>query len=303
MSTSKRSKRAHAARKGASPKSSFVLSLAVHALVLTALFVSSSSVQPIQQRPSGTRVVQKSTTVNTEQLQQEIAKVKKERLARITEEKRRVQTLQSRQASLQRKLSQKEQALSKQEKRLARLKVAQQKEQQQLKSLQVKQVEAEKNFTTKQKVLASTEQKLKKLRLEQQAVKNAVEKQKLAQEAKQLAEKLKLQQLAAERAELQRQRMNEGIIDRYRARILTAIQQQWIVPKETKPVLQCKFLVQLSSAGVVQQVQLLQSSGSSVLDRSARIALLKASPLPIPENPALNKAFRSIRLAVRPNIQ
>jgi colicin import membrane protein len=302
MSTKMQAKRAQRSGEKSSEKRSFTYSLVAHALVLVALFMTSSTVQPIQQRPSSPQVVQQSTTVNPAALQHEIAAVKAERVARINQEKRRVEALQSRQARIQRSLKQKQQALSKQQSRLAKLKSVQRKEQQQLANLQKKKAAAAKVFSNQQKALSATEQKLKNLRKEQQAVKNAVEKQKLAQKAKALAEKLRKQQLAAERAQLQRQRMNDGIIDRYRARILAAIQSQWIVPKETKPGMQCKFLVQLSAAGVVQQVKLLKSSGSPVLDRSARVALLKASPLPVPKDSALNAAFRSIRLAVKPGM-
>lgn len=302
MTTKIQAKRLQRSGKSPKQKRSFFISLVVHALILAALFTAGSEVQPIQQRPSGPQVVQKSTTVNSAQLQTEIAAVKAERLARVNKEKRRVHALQSRQANLQRKLNQKKQALSSQERRLAKLRQVQAKEKMQLASLQKKQAAAAKNFSSQQKQLATTEQKLKELHKEQLAVTNAVKKQKLEQKARELAQKLHQQQLAAEKAQLQRQRVNEGIIDRYRARILAAIQQQWIVPKDTKPGLQSKFLVQLSPTGAVQQVKLLKSSGSTVLDRSARVALLKASPLPVPKDAALNASFRSIRLAVKPGM-
>ena len=302
MTTKIQANRTQRKRKVPKDKRTFLYSLIVHGLILVALFTAGSDVQPIQQRFSSPQIVQKSTTVNSAQLQQEIAAVKSERLARINHEKKRVQALQTRQASIQRKLNQKKRALSSQNKRLAKLRQVQAREKRQLASLQKKQAVAEKSFNSRQKQLVATQQKLKKLHKEQLAVTNAVKKKKLAQVAKELAEKLRQQQLVTEKAQLQRQRMNEGIIDRYRARILAAIQQQWIVPKDAKPGMQSKFLVQLSATGAVQQVKLLKSSGSAVLDRSARVALLKASPLPVPKDAALNASFRSIRLAVKPGM-
>jgi colicin import membrane protein len=300
MTLKTQAKRPEAASK--SSKRSFCYSLFAHALVLTLLFWTSAPIEPIKQRPSTPTVIQNSTLINAAQLQQEIAAVKTEQLVRINQEKRQVQALQSEQASIQRALQAKQEALSNEQNRLAKLRQVQQQEAKQLAILQNKQAAAVKNFNDQQKQLTQTQQKLKALQQKERAVTNAVKKQQLAQEAKQLAERLHQQQLASEQAQLQQQKMNDGIIDRYRARILSAIQQQWIIPKETKPGMESKFLVQLSPSGQVEQVTLIQSSGSPVLDRSARVALFKASPLPVPQDPGLNTAFRSIRLAVKPGI-
>ena len=283
-------------------KQAFLYSFLAHFLILSALFLKSSHVEPIQQRPTSPQVVQNSTIVDSAQLQQEIAAVKTERLARINQEKHQVEELQSKQASIQLALQLKQKAVSDEQNRLAKLREVQEQEAKQLSDLHTKQAEAEKSFNNQQKQLTETQERLKALQEKELAVTNAAKKQKLAQEAKELAEKLRQQELASEQAQLQQQKMNDGIIDRYRARILAAIQQQWIIPKETKPGMESKFLVQLSPSGEVQQVTLIQSSGSSVLDRSAREALFKASPLPVPQEPALNSAFRSIRLAVKPGI-
>jgi colicin import membrane protein len=283
-----------------SNKRTFLYSLAAHVVVLSALFIGTSKPKPIQQRPSGPQVVQKSTTVSNLALQKEIAAVKSERLARINAEKRQVRTLRSKQANIQRKLRQKQLAVSAQQKRLAKLRQVQRHEKKQLTALQQKQRAAQTSFKSQQKRLSSTAQKLKALRKQQQAVSNAVRKQKLAQQARELAEKMQQQQLAAEKSRLQQRRLQEGIISRYRAQILAAIQQHWSVPRGVQSGMKSTFLVQLGGNGSVEKVSLAKSSGSAVLDRSARVALFKASPLPIPKDPALNKSFRSIRLVVAP---
>lgn len=287
----------------------FLLSLSLHVIALTLFLLASPKTHLVKMPAAGPVVVQKSTTVNQSALNREIAAVKAERTARINSERRAVRSLQHRQANLQHSLSEKQrrlrasqQKLSNQQARLAKLRQVQQQTQKQLAGLQQKERVAEKSYQVKQHKLADTQAKLKALKAQQAAVTSAVKKRKLAQQAKILADKLRQQQLAADKAQLQRQQLNAGIINRYRARILAAIQQRWIVPKETKPGMHCKFLVQLSSAGTVEKVQLLQSSGNPVLDRSARVALFKASPLPMPKDPSLNVAFHSIRLNVKPEI-
>jgi colicin import membrane protein len=287
---------------GKNSKLAFLYAFSAHLLFLSALFLKGAHVDPIKQRPTSPQVVQNSTIVDSAQLQQEIEAVKTERLVRINQEKRQVEELEGKQASIQRALQLKQKAVSDEQNRLAKLHEVQEQEAKQLLALRTKQAEAEKSFNNQQKQLTETQKKLEVLHQKELEVTNAAKKQKLAQEAKELAERLRQQELATEQAQLQQQKMNDGIIDRYRARILAAIQQQWIIPKETKPGMESKFLVQLSPSGEVQEVTLIQSSGSSVLDRSAREALFKASPLPVPQEPALNSAFRSIRLAVKPGI-
>ncbi len=51
---------------------------------------------------------------------------------------------------------------------------------------------------------------------------------------------------------------------------------------------------------LVLEVNLMHSSGDSVLDRSAQTAIYKASPLPVPSDPATFELFRDISLTVRP---
>jgi outer membrane biosynthesis protein TonB len=51
---------------------------------------------------------------------------------------------------------------------------------------------------------------------------------------------------------------------------------------------------------VITSIELVQSSGDAVLDRSARVALLKSSPLPVPQEAALFDQFRSLRIKMSP---
>lgn len=115
------------------------------------------------------------------------------------------------------------------------------------------------------------------------------------------AEKLLQQQLAAENpnAENKPAAATAGVVDEYKALIIAAVSQQWIVPPNANDKF-CKLLVHLAPGGVVLDVSVVQSSGDSALDRSARAAVFKASPLPVPKETALFDSFRELNLTVHP---
>lgn len=125
---------------------------------------------------------------------------------------------------------------------------------------------------------------------------------KLATERKKLQQKMMNSQLKAEQNSIAKLQAAQamGIIDKYRALILQAISQHWLVPPGVSKKLSAVFLVQLAPGGVVLSVQLVKSSGNAVLDRSAQNAINQASPLPVPKNPAVFDKMRSLRLTVRP---
>jgi colicin import membrane protein len=97
----------------------------------------------------------------------------------------------------------------------------------------------------------------------------------------------------------QRARM-AGVVDKYKALILGAIGQQWILPDRVNTSLSSRFKIRLAPNGAVLDVQLTRSSGDAVLDRSAEAAIYKASPLPVPSEPDMFHVFREISLTVRP---
>ncbi len=91
-----------------------------------------------------------------------------------------------------------------------------------------------------------------------------------------------------------------GEVDKYKAMILGAISQQWILPENANPALSSQFRIHLAPNGTVLSVNLVRSSGDPVLDRSAQSAIYKASPLPVPMNATAFNVFRDINLTVRP---
>jgi colicin import membrane protein len=149
--------------------------------------------------------------------------------------------------------------------------------------------------------------------------KSALEKQKQI-EATKLKTKHELEQKQAKMHELMQKTMQEqltneeqqiataaasaqfqGKVDKYKAQIIQSIAQYWIVPDNVDSGIYCQLSVHLAPGGEVLSVELIRSSGNVVLDRSAKTAVLKASPLPVPEDPSLFNDFRELLLTVRPS--
>lgn len=123
-----------------------------------------------------------------------------------------------------------------------------------------------------------------------------------AKEIKAQAAKSLQQQLLNEQnrlASMQSAKM-QGVVDKYKALILQSIGQHWIVPNGIDKKLTSQLLIRIAPGGTVLDVQLVKSSGDDALDRSARAAVFKASPLPVPVATDEFEPFRQFILKVRP---
>lgn len=98
----------------------------------------------------------------------------------------------------------------------------------------------------------------------------------------------------------QRAAQMSGEVNKYKALIIQAISQHWILPDHVNRQLFSQFRIQLAPNGKVLSVSLMRSSGDPVLDRSAQAAIYKASPLPVPTDAEMFNLFRDISLTVRP---
>lgn len=181
-----------------------------------------------------------------------------------------------------------------------------------------KQLAAEK--LAKQKALADQKQKqlalTKKIAAQQiqqalqadQAKQKVVTKQKQSDTAKLAAKKATQQLLQQEISSASdsddqpaaQSSVDQGMLDKYKALLIQAISQQWIVPDTAKKDEETKLLIHIAPGGMVLSVEIAKSSGDPVLDRSAQTAVLKASPLPVPKDAAEFENFRTLSLTVRP---
>jgi colicin import membrane protein len=103
------------------------------------------------------------------------------------------------------------------------------------------------------------------------------------------------QRVAGEKAQQMR-----GEVNKYKALILQMISQHWLVPHNVDKKLTAELLIRLAPGGMVLEVQLIKSSGNEALDRSARAAVFRASPLPVPASSDEFEAFKQFVLKVRP---
>lgn len=156
-------------------------------------------------------------------------------------------------------------------------------------------------------LLAEQTKEIAELKKEQQKHKTAIVKQKQQQQM----QKMLQDQIAAEQQELtesseevteagdggsQGGQLQGGEVDK----IKQAIASEWNVPEGAAGVDFCQVLIQLAPGGRVMDVQIVKSSGNVALERSAKAAVLKASPLPVPEDVGLFDKVRNIKLMFNP---
>ncbi len=78
------------------------------------------------------------------------------------------------------------------------------------------------------------------------------------------------------------------------------VQRNWLRPPGSPQGLACLVKVRLIPGGEVASVNVIRSSGDPVFDRSVESAVLKASPLPLPNDAALFNYFREINFNFDP---
>ncbi len=143
---------------------------------------------------------------------------------------------------------------------------------------------------------------IKKQTNQQKKVKQKALAAEFEKEMKQLAAKSIQRQMLQEKARIDgaRTQKMQGEVDKYKALISQAISQNWIIPGSVDKRLSAQLLIRVAPGGVVLDVQVVKSSGDESLDRSARAAVFKASPLPVPVDSDEFAPFRQFVLKVKP---
>ncbi len=145
---------------------------------------------------------------------------------------------------------------------------------------------------------AKQEEKAKQLEIEKQrAEKLDLEKQRLEKYTAQESAKLQQQQ-AKMRAEMDA--AFQGEVARHTDLIRAKISRNIVMPPDVPTTAEAKFMVIVLPGGSVADVKLLKSSGHSAYDSAAERAIYKAQPLPMPQDAALARLFRELRLSVKP---
>lgn len=157
--------------------------------------------------------------------------------------------------------------------------------------LKDKKKEKEKKRKEEERKKAEAEKKLKDQVLKEQQDRLEAEQEALnKQRAAEAARKQMAAQAAAQRL------MNDAI-----SRISSHIRRFIIMPPDVVGNPQAEFEVSLIPTGEVLNVKLSRSSGNPAYDNAVERAIRKASPLPLPTDPALVGRFRELKLKFRPN--
>lgn len=293
---------------------SFLLSLVIHLLILGFIVTGAgywyqahqSGVVTSAQAVKSAQVVKKklivkAVTVNESAVQHQIQAIKQREKAKHAKQVAWQKHLQSmaKQAVMKKNQAQKQLSVLQVQRQQVQKKTAQLKRQAkaQLARIKALQAQAEMRLTalrTQQEALSEQNTNVMK-RLAQ--TKAAIANETSTQKKNQLISRLQKEK-AKQAALAQQQMLNQ--LSKFKTLILNDIGKQWIIPAGVNRNLSSKLLVELNTKGEVMNVAVIQSSGDAVLDRSAVTAVLKASPLPVPQSPALLKQFRQIELTVKP---
>lgn len=266
-------------------KPSFVVSLSLHAIVLLLLLVSFSWSSPPIIVNKGNKIVH-AVAVDSTQVDKIVKDLKQQQQAKAAAEDAKQKHLV-------------EQAKAAEKKRVD--------EQKQLEALKKQQVELQKQKTSEAEALkklkaeqAQQSKQLEELKEQQKALQ---EKEKAAKQKAQNDAALALQKQIAEKQAAIAQQKSEaiaGIVNQYQGLIIEAISKNWLVPSGTDPNTACQLYIRLLPDGKVIDVKIMKGSGNIALDRSAVAAVYKASPLPVPKDPAAYQPFKQFNLTVKP---
>lgn len=250
-----------------------MLAIALHVALIIALIVHLPANTFRLPGPVSKAKIIHAVAVNPKQVQQQIHAVKQK----------------ARQAQKQ-KLAR----IRKAQAKIARIKRAKRLKQQRLLALKKKRLALKRQRALAKKQAQARAEKVHAEKIKQQKA--------LADKQKTLMNKMLAQQMAHDQQQLTAAKaaQNAGVIDQYKARILQAIGGYWVVPAGANDSLKTQLLIKLAPGGAVLTVQMLRSSGNVALDRSAEVAVYKASPLPVPKDPAIFDKFRLLRLTVSP---
>ncbi|STX51717.1 TolA colicin import membrane protein [Legionella busanensis] len=309
-------------------RKSFFIALFLHLVLGILLFTESMSSRPVLVKETENKPGQiitaevadqpkpeivKAVSVDSKEVMDTVNHLKEERVKQQKAEQDRQLELKKQAEAARKARLQEQQRLAKLKEEAAKLALAKKKaieeEQKRLKQLALQREQETKrleDLKNKQKQLEQKQrqeaEKLALLKQEEQinlarAEQEKKEKEELEKEAKAQAERYRAEQAAKEAADKAK---IAGEVNKYKAMIINAISQQWILPENVNDNLSSQFRIRLAPSGEVLEVSLIRSSGDPILDRSAQTAIYKASPLPVPTDPTTFDLFRDISLTVRP---
>jgi colicin import membrane protein len=213
------------------------------------------------------------------------------------EQKRKLEQMLKQAAEAEAKKKQAEKDRVAEEARLAKLKKQREEEKR-------KAAEAEKKRKAQEAKAAALKKKqaeeARKRKAEAERVAAAKRKQEEARQRKE-AEAAAREMRAAMERERNERRAAALLGGQYGAMIRDKVSRNWNQPPFNTAGLKCSLRVRLTPGGEVVGVEVVRSSGNDIFDRSVQAAVLKATPLPLPNEPELAEYFREIQVDFDPN--
>lgn len=296
-----------------------LLSLALHG-ALAILLLANIEFEKKKIVPKPVPEVVQATVIDESKVRAELEKLKQQEIDKRQSEKAEQNRLKKAQEKEKRRLADLKQKRLKEQKRakelaaknkerekaeanrIAKLKKAKEAENKRLAKLKKERLLAEKK-------LKAAAEKRKKVEAEKRRKAEIARKEKIAKKkAAALAEKKRKEKAEKERKarelalkkQLAAEKRAQQAVASYRDVIRQKIQRSWLKPATSSAGLSCKIRVKLIPGGSVMDATVVKSSGDSLFDRSVEVAVLKASPLPIPEDPTLFSYFRTLDLNFNP---
>lgn len=309
----------------------FYYSLLLHAAIVLVFVVGLDFARTPAPLPAGESKVLNAKAVDSRAVEQEMQKLKtaeqaKQREAerkveeaerRRKQEEQRLEQLKAEKEKLKREQETETQRLAEQKQQLEREKVAEQQrqeetrkaEEQKKKAAEQKKLEEKKQAEVEAKKKAEAEAEAKK-KAEADKKKQAEEAKKKAEEAKRAAEeKRKAEEakaladaMAEEEAELAaaaQARADQTMLSKYVGAITRQVEANF-VQSSMEAGLKCTLLVRMIPGGQVIDAKVIKSSGNPAFDRRAELAVRKASPLPVPDEPRLFQQMKEIQFEFDP---
>jgi len=168
---------------------------------------------------------------------------------------------------------------------------------------------------------AAERRRLEQERADREAKARKEEQRRREEAEKQRLERQRQQELARQKAEEEKRRkaieaqmrqqleeeerrlaaVESGLLARYLAIIRQKVARNWIPPSSAQPGVECEVHVTQIPGGDVVNVRVGRCNGDAAMVRSIEAAVFRASPLPLPEDPALFD--RNLRFTFRPTEQ
>ncbi len=243
-------------------------------------------------------------SIDESELNQEIARLESIEKKKKDQEAQRKRKLEKERAELKRKAEREKAELARIKKEKERVAREAERKAKEKELAQKKKLEEEKLALEQ---LKKEQQQAKKAKEEALAEAKQVEAQKKQAElelkqAEELAKKKELARLEKEK-ENRRQRalLISNQINQFFVLIADKVVQNWRQPLGPELAnLECDLSVRLSETGEVLEAVVTRSSGNIEFDRSSELAVMKASPFPMPSDPIARENFYSFTFNFKP---